>query len=90
MILIRKHLSRVSLEKYDPGYRIDGFRFQPYLNGRKVNGAVTADENGGFVRVYGKYDHNDEFDTHFGTVEIRRVDPFQPYYDDKIIKTSGN
>lgn len=40
---------RVSVNKNDPGYVQDPFRYDVYLNGKKLNHCFTADEEKGFV-----------------------------------------
>lgn len=43
---------RVSMKKNDPGYVEDGHNYEVFLNGEKLEGCVTADEEKGEVTVY--------------------------------------
>ncbi len=76
---------RMSINKNDPGYHERAqWRYQPYLNGKKVKDCFTADEDEGYVLRYTR-DNNGQLivdreqgkvatERLYGKVEIRRVD----------------
>lgn len=74
---------RVSVDKADPGYRVDAYQFQAFLDGQEISTrCVTADEDVGEVVVFvldeqGNLQVNEQRDavvkeTLRGKVEIRR------------------
>lgn len=45
---------RVSTQKDDPGFREDTYRFEVFLNGKRLDNCITADEEQMYVWVYKK------------------------------------
>ena len=62
---------RLSVLKNDSGYKVDAWKYQPYLNGRKVVECVTAEDGvNGFVTCYHSSYHNQQMYTAYGKVEL--------------------
>ena len=62
---------RKSVLKNDPGYHIEAYKYQAYLDGKKVVACVTADEEKGFVDVYQADGSNQKIERILGKVELK-------------------